>query len=249
MGLRIIPDNVLRLGGRGGLRVSGGGQTYTDRVLALNPIAYWPLNEVAGTSGAGSVLDVSGNARHATPTSVTFGVAGIGDGETAAEFDGVSSLINIYTASLAAAFNSQELSICAWVLLGEAWSVGAARHIAMLSTAGFGSYLEFYKSNANTLRFIYAGSARNTVASFTAWTHVCVSISKSGDYARLFFDGVQQGTDLVSLGTWTNNLSSSLTVLGALQASGGQNWIGAMAHAAIFSYPLSQQQVQYIASP
>ena len=75
--------------------------TYTGKIQALGPIAYWPLSEASGTT----IVDASGNARNGAYTAVTLGQAGIGDGRTSASFDGSTSFGDLYSASLAGAFN------------------------------------------------------------------------------------------------------------------------------------------------
>lgn len=72
----------------------GGGATANDKygkeVLADGPIAYFRLDEPAGSS---SVADSSGNGNTGTPTSkVVLGAPGAFAGSTAASFDGVSSI-------------------------------------------------------------------------------------------------------------------------------------------------------------
>ena len=49
---------------------------YSEKVLALSPIAYWPLWEAAGAVAE----DISGNGFDGAYTGVTLGQTGIGDG-------------------------------------------------------------------------------------------------------------------------------------------------------------------------
>lgn len=70
---------------------------YSDLILATSGlVGYWRLGEAAGTVVSGGVIDSSPNGLHASPTSVTFGVAGAiaGDANTAARF-GMGSRIAV----------------------------------------------------------------------------------------------------------------------------------------------------------
>lgn len=73
------------------------GGTYAQRVLALGPSAYWPLWE---TPGAPVAEDVTGHGFHAPYFGVALGEPGIGDGRTAARFDGAGSRVEIWSAGL-----------------------------------------------------------------------------------------------------------------------------------------------------
>lgn len=66
---------------------------YDSAVLADSPIAFYPMNETSGST----IFDISGNAHDATITgSLTLGVTGIGDGETAISgFDNGSNFITL----------------------------------------------------------------------------------------------------------------------------------------------------------
>ena len=68
--------------------------TYANLTLSHSPAGYWRLGEAVG---AGSVIDSSGNARHGTPTALTFGAAGAiaGDSDTAATFNGSTSVVTL----------------------------------------------------------------------------------------------------------------------------------------------------------
>ena len=72
---------------------------YTDKVLAIqlgNLIGYWQLSE----SGGLTAIDVSGQANHGVYLNVTLGQSGIGDGNTAAGFNGTNSAADVFSSGL-----------------------------------------------------------------------------------------------------------------------------------------------------
>jgi hypothetical protein len=93
--------------------------TYASTVLAESSIlSYWALDESAGTSGAGSVLDTAPTSPvNGTPTSVTFGSAGLilAEAGTSATFNGSSGGISMGNASSLQFSGTASFSVEAWV--------------------------------------------------------------------------------------------------------------------------------------
>lgn len=58
-------------------------ETYRSKVMALNPVAYWPLWDIKGDIAR----DISGNGLAGTYYGVTLCQPGIGDGSCSALFD------------------------------------------------------------------------------------------------------------------------------------------------------------------
>lgn len=255
MGLRVIPDQVIRLGGSGALRAFGPSLTYFQRLLLLSPLAYWRLNEAAGTSGAGSVLDASGNSRTGTPTAVTFGGTGIGDGLTSASFDGATSYINVYTAALNAGFSGAAGTMCFWAKVGSsaAWTDGATR-VAFKIHADNNNSVKIYKSATNNrLVFDYIAGATVTTfnvnsVSFTTWMHLAMTWSKANDRVIIYLNGAPVETK-TGLGTFVGALNSASCFIGATLATPVQVWSGSLAHAALFSTELTAGQIAALANP
>src|SRR3990170_2464169 len=95
-------------------------------------LVYWMQAE-----GSGSVaLDTSGNSRTGAYTGVDLGQPGIGDGRTCPWFDGANDYVNTYTASLANAYNKDELTFAAWGKVNSAgiWTDGASRRIVYIGS-------------------------------------------------------------------------------------------------------------------
>lgn len=237
-----------------GMAVGRGGvlpyMAYTSKVKALSPIAYWPLAEPSGSVAS----DESGNGRNGAYTSVTLAQAGIGDGRTAASFNGTSSTCSIYSASLAGAFNKDEGSIALWMQVSGAgvWNDATDRRAFYLAADASNRLFVQKNATANQLSIQYV--AGGTIKAVTAssfspltWFHVAVSWSKAADQVKLYLNGAQSGATQTALGTWAGVLTSGNARIGS--GSGPGNFMsGVLAHAAVWATPLSAAQILTLAT-
>lgn len=215
-----------------------------------NLIAYWTMAEASGTVA----LDESGNGRVGAYTGVTLGQTGIGDGRTAPSFDGATSFNNVFSASLQSAFNSAEGTIALWVRVSGAgvWSDGVVRRFITLQVdANNRVYIEKV-AGANTFGFNYVAGgtakSRNRSTSTTAWLHAALTWSKSGDQVIAYFNGVQEGATMTGLGVWVGSIANTNSNIGANATTPTSVWSGNLAHAAVWTTPLSAAQVLSLAS-
>lgn len=232
-----------------------GGQTYTQRVRALGPIAYWPLAESSGTTAN----DESGTGRNGTYSGATLGVTGIGDGRTAASLPGSVASINVYSASLADAFNGQQGTLCGWAKVSGAalWTDGSQHELAIFLSA-LSNYLRIIKRTTNNgIRFEYvANSAGKTIdltTSSTGWMFFAFTWDKTGDAAKAYYKDdttpfAQVGATQTTLGAYSGALSSTDTVLGARNTSQTEVWNGPLAHWALFTSALSATALAALAT-
>lgn len=215
---------------------------YVKRVLDTGPIACWPLNEAVGSVAH----DVSGHARHGAYTGPTLGQPGIGNGGTCPLFDGINDRINIYSASLAAAFNGAQGTLATWARASGTgmWTDGAERRAISLS-ADSSNYitLEKYTSN-NLLLFLYrAGGTSEQVAispiSTLDWISLILTWNKTADQVIAYHNGVQSGATQTNLGTWAGALSSTQCCIGAQSTAASQPWDGRLALAPLWDRALT----------
>jgi hypothetical protein len=219
---------------------------YTNKIRSLGPIAYWPMAESSGSVA----LDGSGNGRNGAYTGVTLGAAGIGDGRTAASFDGATSYNNVYSASLAAAFNGQEGTIMLWAKVSAAgvWTDTIARRLIYLAVDA-NNRVSLVKSNTNNeVDYLYvAGGVTKTggVTSFspTTYFHVAMTWSKAADQVKFYVGGAQSGATATGLGVFAGSLAAVTTLVGAISQAPANVWGGALAHGAIFARALSAPEI------
>lgn len=228
--------------------------SYAEKVggiAASNLIAYWPMSEASGTTA----LDISGNGRNGAYTAVTLGQTGIGDGRTAASFDGSTSFNNVYSASLAGAFSGQEGTFSIWLRVSGSgvWTDGITRR-AILFLVDSSNRVGIHKAVANNeIDFLYvAGGTSKTggVTSFspTGWAHFALTWSLAADELKFYVNGAQSGATQTGLGTFAGALSSTQTIIGSLSTPAAQVWSGFLAHAAVWNTPLSAAQILTLAT-
>jgi hypothetical protein len=218
--------------------------SYTAKVLALFGtaiVAYWDLNDQAGTAA----VDIK-NGLNGTISGATLGQPGIGDGKTAMSFDGTDDYIDIYSAGLNTGFSGLLGAMSIWMKVAAAgvWTDGANRASMAVATAGSGRNMYFRKkSDNNTLRAIYEDNASlknvEITATTTAWFHLGIDWSKAADEVRVWFNGTQSGATVNGIGNAWPALDSTLCAIGALNNAGALPWAGWLAHAVVFNRRLT----------
>ena len=218
----------LWLKGRMGLSLGSGGG-YLGKLRGLfgsSIVGLWPQNEASGTVSREIVNGYNGQY-----TGVTLGVPGIGDGNTAASYDGTTSFNNVYSAALAAAFNPNELSLIAWVKT-SAWADSTFR-VPVSLAVNSSNKVFFQKSTvSNRLDANYiAGGTTKTITSLvaaanTGWLNLAMTVSKSADALIGYLNGVPIGSPQTGLGTWVGSLAATLSTIGAENTSAGKSWNG-----------------------
>lgn len=222
-------------------------------VPAANCIAAWPLNEASGTTA----IDATGHGYNGTYIGATLGVAGIGDGNTAISLSGAAGErgVNIYSAGLAAAFNSAEGSISGFFKVSDIadWSDGTERFIVRLETDANNFVYYSKKTTGPKLWWGYdAGGTYDAVDGLyhnpTGWVHIAITWSKSADQLKCYLNGVQQGTTQATLGTWSGNLASTKTMIGSARSDANTSQFkGSLARFSLYNAALTQAQIQALA--
>ena len=231
------------------------GASYISRVLNAAPgnlVAYWPLNEQAGVV----VTDVA----HAAPSAyngayagVTLNQPGIGDGNGCPSFNGTTSKANVYTAALAAAFPGDEGSLLLWGRVADAnvWTE-SWRSLMRLQVNGSNRINLQRNSTASNLFMerIAGGANQNhsiTGINVTTWMHIAITWSRAANQVKFYHDGAQQGSTRTCPNAWAGTLDSNTCVIGAETSNPFSVWRGWLAHAALFSAPLTAAQIVALA--
>lgn len=235
-------------------------RVYTEKVNRLLPIAYWPLAD-----GGSVVTDESGNGRHGTYSNATLNTQSITvpshvgerivpltDGRSAASFNGSTSYANIYSVSLANAFNSQTGTLLAWINLSGAALAETAfkRAVGFRVDANNDVYIQ-KTSTANQMQagYVAGGTGKSINITVTqGWHVIALTWDKPNDEVKAYYDGVQQGVTQTGLGTWAGSLSSTAVIIGARLTTPDQLFNGLIAHVAVFSSVLTPAQVLNLSS-
>jgi hypothetical protein len=227
-------------------------RSYAQKVLALAPaslVAYLPLWAPSGSVAA----DQSGHGYNGAHTAVTLGQPGIGDGRTAAFYDGSTSFTNWYSAGLAGAFTGPAGTLSAWAKVSAAgvWTDGVLRFVAILG-ADANNYVRLLKNTtSNSFVASYTAGATLKQVAFTAsptvFFHVAITWDKAADQVKIYYNGVQQGATATALGVWAGSLAATTSVIGAASTAPLTVWNGSIAHVVLWSTALSAAQITQLA--
>lgn len=228
-----------------GLSFRGGGDRYIAQLLALEPLALWPLNELAGAT---TVQDKSGNGYNATAVDVAWQQPGIEGSNTAAYFNGSSANINIYSAELSAAFTPDECTLFTWMRVpAGAWIDSTTRNMMRLRADGDNDIYLYKLSSNNQFRFFMKSGGTSDdyihTMSDTVWKMVTMTHSLSGDVQAYYLDGSPLGSDS-GLVAWNGSgLSALYTYLG------GGVWHGYLQYTTLFNRALTPAEVAALYVP
>jgi hypothetical protein len=225
------------------------GSAYGAKIAGLGPIAYWPMDELSGSVA----FDRSGNNRNGAYVGVTLGQPGI-DGRTAPSFDGAASYNNIFTPSLAAAFNGAAGSQIIWckVSAPAVWLDGVTRR-AMYMLVDASNRAGLFKPTTNSeIDCLYVAGGTSLGAAKTAfspidWFHLGLTWNKSANAGvgeMIFYvNGIAITPISTGLGVFAGSLSATQTIIGSLSTAAAQVWSGLLAHAAVFNRTLSAAEM------
>lgn len=207
--------------------------SYETTVLNDSPKLFYRFNDAPGS---GTATDSSGNAKHGTPSNVTFGQAGAMAGlGTAAAFNNSNS--NIVAPALG---SMSQLSIETWlrpttistdfdtIFDVRNWTTGAVH----------------YQLRNNQLEFsiygkpdLYFGSA--AAFPLNAWTHVITTYNQATGEVSVYVNGVLLGTQ-----THTSPVGVNLAAadIGAWNGN-SRAFDGSIDELSIYDYVLSPQQI------
>ena len=199
-------------------------------------IAHWPLWEAGGSVA----YDISGNGRNGAAAGIDWGYPGIGDGHTSAYFDGANDYVNVYSASLAAAFNGAEGTIIMWLKVHDVgvWTDGL-RHFAVRLEADGNNNVSIMKTTTNQLYWYYVagGVSLRPELIVTPTNFICTGLtwSKDNDRVKAFYNGPQADVTKTGLGVWAGVLDATRTVIGALNTASVYSWYGYLAHGVLLN--------------
>ena len=252
-----MPAHIIGSGLRmGGISSGSNPNAYADQIKAVAPsnlIQFLRGAELSGTTAA----DYSGNSRTGSYSNVTLNGNTGPDGQPAPQYVAASSsLLNLYSSSLNAAYSQQEASFMIWYKVASgAWTDSTQRTFQLLYSGG-SNYYYLSKSSVNNQVVVdtrAGGTSKGATISGlynTAWNCIIVTISKSNDRLRVYHNFVKQGSDVTGLGTYTGALSSTKTVLGSFDTTSPSiKMEGGLALHALWNKELSAAEVESLRPP
>ena len=227
------------------------GINYSDqKVLALGPIAYWPLTETSGTV-AHCLVNPAQNGTYSSNVATWPVGAGIGDGNTAPIFDGANDWVQAFSATLAAAWAANCPTTGAVMIWTKAANLGMWTDGAIHYPCEFADLVNFdqiYNRKLDPsqlqMRHITNGGLNvqtrlDNPENATAW--VLRVISWNSVAGRVTF---YRNTNVLLQGP-PNALAGTITAaqIGNRADGGVSRWHGPLANCAIFGYELLQAHV------
>lgn len=224
---------------------------YAQLVLADNPIGYWRLDELAGTTA----FDCVGG-RNGTYNSTQLGQPGYNlvDTHKSARF-GFLAVQNSYVGSIPVDFGSNANNS----LTVEAWVKGPAPITdAGLITKGTGSGGEQFNldcgGGGHAFRFFVrkddggAVLASGNVVPNNQWQHVVGVLNRSAGYVALYVNGVSNVADTTFPKETYRGLLRTTNAMSIGSRQGGtttynNQWGGYMQDVAVYNYALSAGQI------
>ena len=197
----------------------GAVETYNDKVMRTSPVAYWPQNETAGTAA----VCLTNTAMNGTYTGVTLANDNTGPfGTPAPWFDGATSVNNVFTAALVAAFNGSAGSMMAWAKVNAAgiWTDGNYHCVMDLGADG-NNYIDLFKWNTNnnlSWRYRAAGATSQRLKAgmtTTDWMLLAITWDDVANEMKAFFNGTQEGATVAIANNWAGALGAIRCVIGA----------------------------------
>ena len=244
LGIQGLANPVFSAGCPGGVNLAG-------TILSYNPIAYWPLNELAGATAVnyGSI----GAAGNGTYTGVDLAQIAAPGGGLAPLWSG-ADICNIYSAALNAAFNGQLGSMSIWwkVLNAGVWTDATNRIMFMLSPDGANKVSLDKPATDNTVDTLYVAGGTpavglgTTAYNNTNWNCSTCTFSKVANAVIFYVNGTPVATSVI-LGTYVGALSAVRCSIGALTpAAPVAPWSGYLAQCAVWNSVLTPAQVTSI---
>lgn len=231
-------------------------EAYKAKVLSIdssNLVGYWPLDEATGSTADNAEGTA---ARDGTYSNVTLGQTGIGDGGTSASFNGTTSYVNIYSASLNTALTPNEMTMMAWVKVSGAgvWTDNTLRWFFQFRADANNRAILLKTNTTNQLQwFLMSGGVNKAVldtslAGDTGWFHMLWTITDTGDALKAYLNGSQVGSTQTGIGTFVGVLGADTCSIGAQGASATSVWSGYIAHAAAWNGVLGQSDITRLAT-
>lgn len=232
----------------------------SDRIKGLAPIAYWPLSDTTG----GQATDLSGNSQRADYASsgITYSANGIGDGRTAITLNGTDTHVNIRTTvnTVDTLWNGNAFSMIGWGMVDSAsrWTdVTAFRYLVHMRATDATYYAVLGGRNQTNNQIEWRRRAGGAIVSQTytfaspptGWFCMGMTCNQSLPELRFYLweqslGWLKVGTSVSAQTSWTGNVPvEGTSVLGAGSLT-LQEWVGSLAHCALWDRTLSNDEMR-----
>ncbi len=221
-----------------------------DLTTDVAAVGFWRLGETVGSTAT----DATSNNHDGTYNSVTLGANGAtGDGNTAADFNGSNSYVNLGTLDI----NGSGLTLSAWIqpdsfatgdarIISKADGIDAVDHTFMLSTVQVGSdyFLRLRISAGGHTDTLIANTGALAIAS---WQHVVATYDSGTGQMSLYLNGQLLEQGIHSVGGPLDQDPTRSVWIGA-NPDGSKYFDGKIDEVALMSRALSANEVAFIST-
>jgi len=231
--------------------VLGKRPAYSQKILSLSPILYYPMLESSGTTAENLGSVASGDGTYSGITLAS--AAGPMTSELAPLADGTNDHLDMYSANFNTAFDGNTGSLSFWFQMSAAgvWEDSTQRQFIKLFVDASNGISVGRTTTNNQIEFIHEGGGTvkttdvTSLAGSTAWHHMAFTWGSGS--ATAYVDGSAE-TALTSLGTYAGSLSATRTTAFATSTVPAQVTSGYMQHIAIFDAKLAQADITLLAA-
>jgi len=224
----------------------GGGnvQSYVDLTKSIDLtslLVFYPLNEISGTTA----INAEGTgARNATYSNITLNSDTSPFGEGSPTFNGLTSAVDIYSASLASAFNNNTFSLNLWFKRNPLDSAVRTLTNIGVNASNLISVLQINSSTVR-VRYLYVGTARdvNITTSSDAWNMYTMTYSIPANEMKVSFNGSQYGSTLTTLSAWSEGISAGRCYIGVSDSTLNAPGKGSCAYYSFWNKALTQTEI------
>jgi hypothetical protein len=220
--------------------------SYANKVLAMSPVAYWPLNETTGLTAI-NYGSLGGAANGVYDSHVILASVDAPGGGKSPRWSSTNTAeqVNIYSAALNGAFNGQLFSIAVWwkVFDVSVWTNGTNHYVF---DVGVDSTQHVWTSKTATNGNVQNRSISSEVVtashSETGWVFTVLTMSKAANQFMVYENGVQVGTTQAVPDTWTGALGSGNCHIGNSRNL-SYPWKGYISQVAIWDRVLTPAEI------
>lgn len=228
---------------------------FSNRVIdylgASSFVGYWKLDETSGTTA----FDISPQGNDGAYTGVTPANELMPPkvGGRAPLFDGANDYVDIYSAGFNSDFDGQEFSIIALNKVSGVgvWSDGVYRNVCRLLVDG-SNFVDLAKSDADQIYWRYTAGGTSEILALAEtpldWYMQSITVTKTGDAVKAFYNSSQTGTTQTGLGTWAGSLSSTVSLIGANAKTPSGVWDGWLGHIIILNRAATPTEIAQVAA-
>ena len=219
---------------------------YSSRVIATNPIAYWILGEAVGAT---AVDQINSPAQDGTYANVTLAQPGIGDGNTAALFNGVNSQVDVFSLALQGVYGYTAGSLQIWnrVLNVGIWTDGTSDFAVAFGADGANRMTGNKVAAVNRYDVRHRGGGSFDGVSITPivttdWFAIHLTWDEVGNVTLVYMDGAVQGAPAPAA-AFVGVLNAARCVIGDFVIPSNEPWNGYAAHVALWDRVLTPAEV------